>query len=118
MEPNWSAHFFGGVVILDPEKPPAAMRTDRPPDEVRDLLYRIAKDWGCVCVPRITGWRQDAQRNELIAQLDHQPGCHYNPKRFFEPPPEIDEEALAERAAQMKKLRSRTARKYSKRSPR
>lgn len=86
-----------------------------PPGEVRDEAYRIAKVWGCVCRPTVTSWEQDAKGNVLRVSLRHLPGCNYDPGRYFRPAPPIDDEAIAESAKQMKKLRQRTTRKYNKR---
>lgn len=84
-----------------------------PPDDVRDEAYRIAKVWGCLCRPTITHWDQDPVGNVLHVRLRHQTGCGYDPIKFFKPPPEIDDDAIAESAAVMKKLRQRNNRKYT-----
>lgn len=115
MEPDWSSHFFGGVVILDPDWPLVEPGRGAPPDDVVDSVLRIAKVWGCVCRPTITQWQQDTMSNVLTAKLHHSKGCHYRPASFFEPEVPIDTEAIAESAARMRKLRQRTVRKYAKR---
>lgn len=85
------------------------------PPEISEIAYRIAKDWGCVCSARVTGFEQDPNRNLLRIKVRHALGCNYDPEQFFRPAPEIDDEAIAESAKQMKKLRQRTTRKYNKR---
>lgn len=83
------------------------------PPEISEIAYRIAKDWGCVCSARVTGFEQDPNRNLLRIKVKHSLGCNYDPEQFFRPPPDIDDEAIAESAKRMKKLRQRNARKYA-----
>ena len=85
----------------------------RVPHEIAETAYNIAKAWGCVCTPRVTSYVQDPKRNVLHITARHAPGCGYDPGRFFRPEEEIDDEAIAESAARMKKLRARNTRKYS-----
>lgn len=85
----------------------------RVPAEISEAAYNIAKAWGCTCTPRVTGFEQDPQRNVLHITARHARGCRYDPAKVFQPPEEIDDEAIAESAARMKKLRQRNTRKYS-----
>lgn len=86
----------------------------RVPAEIRETAYNIAKVWGCTCTPQVTFYEQDPKRNVLRITARHARGCQYDPSKVFRPPEEVDEQALAESAARMKKLRARNTRKYSK----
>lgn len=88
------------------------------PAEIRETAYRIAKVWDCTCTPQVTDFTQDAKRNVLHITARHARGCRYDPGRAFRPPEEIDDDAIAESAKRMKKLRARNTRKYSQKKGR
>lgn len=90
----------------------------RVPPEIRETAYNIAKAWGCTCTPQVTAYTQDPKRNLLRITARHARGCRYDPDKVFRPAEKIDEAALAESAARMKKLRARNTRKYSQKKGR